>query len=498
MKKIYKVLFFVVTFSLLGIYGCETLDVENLNAPDTGRVIETPDDLLGVAGGAFRVIHNRLHSYTGLMMPLTTMADEMSCSWGNAAMKDLSSEPRVGYNNTVTYGDAFVNRETWISLNSALSQVNDVLIEIEGGSVIVDAATTEMVKAWGYFIQGLVHGYLGATFQKGFVVDETTDLETLEFQPYDVMIDAAVGYLDKAITACSAQTFILPDGWIKGSNLTNVELGEFANFLAAKFIISEPRNSTEAAAIDWNKVKTYCQNGLSADINIDIIDNWSHSLMGYAQTPGWLRVDNRVINMMDPTYPSRWNADGTPPSPQVATSPDARLLSDFAWYSTVPFRPERGYYHFSYYYYYHFPDFDVNWTGILPVWPVVENDLMLAEAMVRTTDKAGAILILNSGTRVTRGALAPIAAGASEANVLDAIFYERSVELFAHSLGTAFFDMRRRDYLQPGTLLHFPVPGKELETLGLPYYSLGGSNGIEGIDYEADVDTLTGFEPTTI
>ena len=124
---------------------------------------------------------------------------------------------------------------------------------------------------------------------------------------------------------------------------------------------------------------------------------------------------------------------------------------------------------------------------------LAENDMMLAEAMVRTADKAGAISILNNGTRVNRGGLAAVDAGATDSEVLDAIFYERTVELYAHSCGTAFFDMRRRDYLQPGTLLHFPIPGKELETLGLDYYSLGGDKGIEGVDFSASTSGWPGW-----
>ena len=125
--------------------------------------------------------------------------------------------------------------------------------------------------------------------------------------------------------------------------------------------------------------------------------------------------------------------------------------------------------------------------GTLAVYPKAENDMMKAEAMVRTGDKAGAIDIINAGTRVTRGNLPTLGGSASSSDVLDAIFYERTIELFSHSLGTGFFDMRRRNYLQPGTILHFPIPGKELETLGEPYYSIGNGKGIPGVDF-ADTD----------
>jgi len=429
-------------------------------------------------------------TYNGPMLAMMTMADRMSCSWGNCAMRDLSSEPRVAFNNTIPYSYAYVNRDYWQDMNAALSQVNDVMIQIEGGAVIVDAATTAMVKAWCYFIQGVAHGHIANVMQKGFIVDETTDLEALEWKTYAEICDAAVGYLDKAIAACNAADFVTQDSWINGTNLTNEELAKLCNFFAAKFMISNPRNETENDAVNWNAVKTYCQNGLDYDFTILFTGYgpWEGQVLAFSQLEGWMRVDMRVMHMLDPSYPSRWSANGTPPPNPEATSDDARLLTDFRKYETVPFRPERGYYHFSYYGYWRYPDIYIETqaiTGSYPVYPKSENDYMLAEALARTGDLAGAIAILNASPRVTRGNLDPLDTGAGLTEVLDAIMYERTIELFSHSMGTGFFDMRRTNQLQPGTLLHFPIPGKELETLGEEYYSLGGSFGEAGIDYAA-------------
>lgn len=491
-SRIYKVKVVVaaLAMSLVGIYSCADLDVENLNSPDSNRAIESPDDLEGVAGGAYRTILNRSMDYESPMLAMMTMADRMCCSWGNCAMRDLSSEPRVAFNNTIPYSYAYVNRDYWQSMNSALSQVNDVLTQIDGGAVIVDAATTEMVKAWCYFNQGVAHGHIANVMQKGFIVDETTDLESLEWKTYAELCTAAVGYLDRAITACNAANFLTQEGWFRGTILTSDELAKLCNFYAAKFIISNPRNATENAAIDWNKVKAYCQNGLDYDFTIEFdgYETWYGQLMAFSQLEGWLRVDMRVLNMMDPNYPSRWRADGIAPVPSTATSADARLLTDFRELGTVPMRPERGYYHFSYYGYWRYPEIQIETqavTGRYPVYPKSENDYMLAEALLRTGDKPGAIAILNASPRVTRGNLDLLDAGASDTEVLDAIMYERTIELFSHSMGTGFFDMRRTNQLQPGTVLHFPIPGKELETLGEDYYSLGGSFGEAGIDYAA-------------
>ena len=40
-------------------------------------------------------------------------------------------------------------------------------------------------------------------------------------------------------------------------------------------------------------------------------------------------------------------------------------------------------------------------------------------------------------------------------------------------MGTSYFDMRRRDNLQRGTILHFPVPAGELQTMNLDVYTIG-------------------------
>ena len=478
-----------LAISIVGFNSCADMDVENLNSPDTKRVFENADDLAEVAGSAYRTIINASLTYFSPALGLATMADQLTSSWGGPGIFDLSREPRVQFNNSISYSYNYIHKNYWQSVNYALSQVNDVLIQIGEGAIIVDATTTEMVRAWCYFIQGVAHGHIAMIMQKGFIVDETTNLETLEWKTYIEIGDSALSYLDKCIVACAMNDFILPDSWIRGHIQTSEELAQLANFYAAKFLLSNPRNAAENDAVDWNSVKRYAQNGLNEDFlyYFDGYGIWSHRLMQFSHKEGWFRVDNRIINLMDPDYPSRWNIDGTPPFPQQATSDDARPESDFRWDSQIPFTPMRGYYHFSYYGYYRYP------TGIacqsfcldIAMYPKAENDLMLAEALLRTGDKSGAIAIINAGTRVTRGGLSPLDAGALDEEVLEAIYYERTIELFSHSMGTEFFDMRRRNYLQPGTILHFPIPAIELENLGEAYYTLGGDKGIPGVDYAA-------------
>jgi len=113
-----------------------------------------------------------------------------------------------------------------------------------------------------------------------------------------------------------------------------------------------------------------------------------------------------------------------------------------------------------------------------------ENDLLIAEAELRTGNTQGAIDILNNpdGARISRGQLAEIPAGAAKDVVEDAIFYERTIELYLTGCGIPFFDMRRQDMLQKGTPLHFPIPGQQLDVMLMPQYTFGGVDNADGIN----------------
>jgi len=107
--------------------------------------------------------------------------------------------------------------------------------------------------------------------------------------------------------------------------------------------------------------------------------------------------------------------------------------------------------------------------------------MYLAEAKLNTGALADAAAIINAGSRTLRGNLPPVAADATA--IADAIHYERMVEMLLDSPGLTFFEMRKENLLQQGTLLHFPVPGSALESIPADYYTYGGSEGEAGRDY---------------
>ena len=120
----------------------------------------------------------------------------------------------------------------------------------------------------------------------------------------------------------------------------------------------------------------------------------------------------------------------------------------------------------------------------MPWFLKAENDLMIAEALTRTGgDRSRAAELINI-TRVGRGGLAPMESSASDQEFYDAIIHERLIELIATNGGQPYYDRRRLPVddgsldsysgLQPGTPVHFPVPARELNVLGMEHYTYGG------------------------
>lgn len=488
-SKVYKLAFALIIALGFITYSCADLDVENLNEPDSAKALANPDDLTSLAGGAFRTLHNAMQEYDGPALSMANMADAGTCSWGNAAMRDMGNEPRKGWVNSLTYAYFPVIRVFWEESYSSISAVNDVLraIEEKGIEMGEGGADTEMVKAWCYFVSGVAHGYLGLTYDQGNVIKWDTDLETLELTPYQTLVDAGLELLDQAISIANSNSFTVPEKWLGGEAYSNTDLAALANTYAARILAFSSRNKAHNEGIDWSKVLSYANKGVQRDLQPELGDNYDFydMYLVYQRYPGWGRVDHRIINLMSPDYPSRWpndgvswtTADGADPGP--AASADARLESDYDYLADNAFPPDRGYYHFSHYRYKRYDNvFTEVWYGndkkpSLLVW---ENELFKAEAMARTGNVPGAVSILNdpNGARKMRGQL-PDVTSTSLTDVLWTIFYERDVELFDSGMGLGYFDMRRRDMLQRGTILHYPVPMTELEIIQAEVYTIGGA-----------------------
>jgi hypothetical protein len=166
------------------------------------------------------------------------------------------------------------------------------------------------MTALGYLVQGLTMGMVGLTFDKGFVLDEDTPLGTATLQPYTNVSAAAVAKYDKAIAAASGASWTIPPEFTGGLNLSADRFARMANTLAARQLAYTPRNATENAAVNWAKVLGYAEKGISTGaspfaltVEGDGGNIWYDLQKYYGESQSWMRVDQRVVQLMDPSQP---------------------------------------------------------------------------------------------------------------------------------------------------------------------------------------------------
>lgn len=401
-------------------------------------------------------------------------------------MRDFGNEPRKEFDNKPSYSNAVITENYYNTIYSILSQSNDVLAQTINNGVVMEDGSTDLVNAVAYFTQGITLGYLGLIYDKAFIVTHETDL-TVEIQPspYKDVIAAAVASLDKCIAVCNSGSFTVPSEWIPGDSWTSAEFGQLASSYAARFLVYGSRNKAEDDATDWNRVYTYAKNGIQKDF-APLADDikWYSLYQTYSIYGGWGQVDMYVINLMDPNMPAHFPSSGLftdLPNNGEATSIDSRLESDFEYLSSCPFRAERGYYHFSSYRYSRLDQYLTTWTEPMPVYYKAENDYFIAEAALHKGNVQEAADVMNASPMVTRGNLPELTADATK--IAKAIHYERMVELMLSGMGVQFFEMRKENLLQEGTILHFPIPGSQLDVMQMDYYTFGPGIGTAGVDY---------------
>ncbi|MBT3385039.1 MAG: hypothetical protein HN778_11210 [Prolixibacteraceae bacterium] len=470
-------LFFVFLFLFVSCKDFSfDLNVNNLEHPDDYALFSSKEKLTEVASTILNKWYMTVHDYSGPAAALQTMADVSTSSWSFSGSYDLSSEPRIAWNNSPAYGQHLATSRYFDKLYSLLFEANLLVEAVEKG---VGFENPDLMKMIGKVGQALSVGYLSLVFDRVWISDKNSVVDEGPVDYKEAMI-FAIQKLDDAIALAKSGNVDIPESWLPGGFGANSTLVPFLNSMGARFLVGNVRNSAQKSSIDWDRVLTYANAGLTVDFEIYMDDVTWYDLIPktYMVYPGFGRVDMRIINLMDPNTTDYWSDETVVPE---STSIDARLATDYQYLSSQNFRPDRGTYHFSSYRYARLDDYISAWTMNVVEFSASENDMYKAEAMLNKGDVAGAAAIVNAGTRVIRGQLPDVAADA--AAVQAAIHYERMVEFAYTGIGIGFFEMRKENLLQAGTMLHFPVPGKALETIQEEYYTFGGTEGIAGEDY---------------
>lgn len=495
--------------AMIAVSACADLNVQNPNEPDTNRALSSPSDVEALIAGSFRTYYVNTFNYYGPGMALGTMSNEWTSSWGNSGMRDYSSEPRIAINNSSTYTYAYAIQNAWYNMYRAIKGASDGLRAINGGLKIVGTDgvdNTARATAWAHFVMGISYGFLSNLYDKAFEYDETTDLQAgaLELKDYKEINAYAMTHLNKAIDIASKNSFTIPDTYVNGVTTSSADFVKIMHSYAARYMAQNARTVAERQALDWTTIAAHADAGLMSKAwgpQGDAYNNWWDDLAWASGDPGWGFYDLQSLGVADVSGGFQaWIAK--PPAsrtPFVITSPDRRVMGAggpktsgtyVLWHNSIPFLAARGTYHFSNY------NGHDRWgeqgdvgTGQLPGTDPRENVLIKAEALYWKGDKAGSAALVNQ-TRVANGQLPPVDAnGASGTdcvpklgngtcgNLLEAIKYEKLLELFALVPGGRFFDERAWGDLVKNTATQFPVPGKELDVLQLPAYTFGGEGG---------------------
>jgi len=512
----------IKTIALLigGIFllaGCTDLQVDNPNNPDTERALASAADVEALVGSQYQQWWNVEKNYPA--MTLAVMGNSKTSSWGNFGMFDLGAVPRQAFQNDPSYADRFMSSTPWSNFYTAISSASDGITALNQG--INFDSNNEVRKlrmeAFSRFIMGISYGRLANHFDKAFLVDETTDFEavaggsiTLDFSPYNEVLDYGNAFLDEAIRLSESGGFTLESGWINGNPLSSAELAMLARAYKARFIVSNARSTAERDQINWALVRDLTATVLNSNpsffdndhdaftVQADGVFWWSrpHSLM---QDATWTRADYMQVGRTDTSgdFESWVNTPIVDRRQFVVTSPDARIAgqegdgaqttapgTDFRYVGPAGFPAARGLWRYSMYQHFRNNAMYLNgFVGPMQHMRITELKMYHAEALLRLDGAVSqAVVDLINETRVGRGGLDPVTVSDSWDDVYNAMRYEFEIETHSTAAGLDFYNdrsfgnLRGKNYgaLISGTPVHFPVPAGELSLLELPFYTFGG------------------------
>ncbi|MGH7460514.1 MAG: hypothetical protein ACREMA_05745 [Longimicrobiales bacterium] len=513
------------------LMACQDLEVINQNRPDSERALLEPGAVEQVIRSAFPIWW-RIQTNNDIWPYYPVISNEFSRT---ALLRQFlpGAEPRVAFKNDPLADEVWIPRAPWDAFNSGLANSVDGLHRIINGNLVISTLdpgativtdNTNRARIFAKVMEGLNLGYVGLVMDQGPLYthedvlptgyDDLIAWERDNLRPYGELITGAVAVLDSAIADMDrSPDFTIPNTWINLQTLSKQQLREFANSLIARLLVYSARTPAERVAVNWQKVLAATGQGLTFDFGptlaSGVITNthWArlqgngsndnirpnYSLIGPADTSGayaiWAAAPLANRERFNIATPDRRITGTTPTSPGAYF----RHRAD-----NTGFDATRGLYQFSAYQWYR--NNGSSNTGFSPVMTADENRLLRAEAMLRTNNNAEAANLINvSRTRTVRIGTAPfpglpavtaqgvpvsagcvpkgLKTGVGCGTLLEALMYERGIELAGTDPTRGWLDRRGFGQLVPGTILHMPIPARYLIALGLPLYSFGGIGG---------------------
>ncbi len=505
-------------FALCGfllLAGCQELSVENESMLPGQRTSFTFEEVEALAGTLFAANWER--QGCGESMMLQTMADANSSSWANWGMRDMSSEPRIAWNNDPAYNWRTSIERPWFGSYGVIANANDILRQLtvlEEAGAITSSQDPRRLRAFAQFNRAWAHAYLALIFDQAFVVDDQVDLEAvargdveLPLRPYADVMAAAVSQMEEAIATATANAFSISasDDWVFGLDVDNTALVALGHSFIAQWMALVARTPAERVAANWPAIMSHIEQGMTttfAPISDGEEEEWDCMKWFFSNGTTWSRIDYQMLGPADEAGAfEAW--ENTPLQErlvfEIATS-DRRIVGGDGRNPFVngkytqfqgnngPFPAIHGTYHYSSHNHRRWQDYiNANATGPMAYMLLAEMDLLMAEGLLHTGGDLQQAADLINKTRVTNGELPPAGAANGAGNISDRqshleaaslwaqLKHEKRWETLSTSSGLEYFDDRGWGDLTEGTPVHFPVPGSELETLNLQIYTFGGT-----------------------
>ena len=531
----------VLVLGLAGALGaCQDLTVPNTSAPDRERALSNPGDVESLIASTWREFWNSHMNSASAYNPMPLIADVTSGTYANNGALEMSSEPRRRINNS-TLGEfhtAGPLRDFWESWYSNISSTVDGLKAIEQEELVIVTADpgegaldhTHRARTWAKFWQGVSHANVAASFDKGWVVSEGTEIPEnlrLPLRPWQEVQDSAFEMIEEAIVLAGEEDFVTPATWVHGTPISSGQLQRMGHSFIAQYMILSARTPEERAGLDWDQVLFHLDNGITSDFAPTmesgiLVSNHiaRHQSTGSFSTRG----DYYLIGPADVSGQYQtWFAKSIGERDKfLITTPDTRVTGGSSTSSGSIFRytgggtefmdAQRGLYHRSNYQWFASRVAPTTTTGsgraASGTWPLLSTKMMelyRAEALFFNGDLQGAADIIN----VTRNAAglpdvtvdgvpdadncvpqlaqrkrAPTTAEPNPPGICgtlyDALIYERMIEFGNHTSYMGWWDSRGFGRLTEGTFLSLPIPARELITIGESVYTFGGVGSDDG------------------
>ncbi|MBK8250722.1 MAG: RagB/SusD family nutrient uptake outer membrane protein [Gemmatimonadetes bacterium] len=520
---------------VLAVVACnESLDVENPNNPDVGRVFAAVATIEQTLGTGYQQCRNA-YQQNAVEPQVLVLSLESYSQLNNFSMGVRVGIPRTPIVNSrggPGTGEPFTHFSLLSRLSRQLSNGIGALDQIKKDQPTqVQDGLYARVKSFGFFGVACALGNIALLFDSAGVVGPGMPSDSIPpLSDYKAVMNAALSYLDSAQAIASTSAAVAtggypaPAAWMSGTAVSRDQFVQIVRQVRARFRAQVARTPAERGAVNWDLVIADANAGVTAPVSVTIggSTGWNigfqssqmHVSAGWSQISpmywgmadvsggydAWLATPlNSRAGFLVVTPDKRWPQGATRAAQQANAAPgDFSAMPYIRNRSTsldVPGDPwgtsNYDYVRFKYIR-------DASSTGPWAEFRPEEAQLLAAEGYIRkgqialaaakidlTRTRAGLPALAGAVNSLTdpvpggsqcvpRVPAAPSFTSTSCGNILEAMKYEMRIEMAHGRFGSWYFDSRGWGDLVTGTAFQFPVPNQEMDARAKPFYDMGG------------------------